>query len=64
MSFTDATIQDIDEVMQQAWKAFHVYRKLSLKQRADFMRVIAKELEACGDELIQRYRIKNPLNRI
>ena len=52
MSFTDATIQDIDEVMQQAWKAFHVYRKLSLKQRADFMRAIAKELEACGDELI------------
>ena len=52
MSFTDATIQDIDEVMQQAWKAFHVYRKLSLKQRADFMRVIAKELEASGDELI------------
>ena len=52
MSFTDATIQEIDEVMQQAWKAFHVYRKFSLKQRADFMRAIAKELETCGDELI------------
>src|SRR4026208_1750488 len=51
--FKDATINDIDEVMQQAWTAFHAYRKLSLKQRADFMRTIAIELEACGDELIQ-----------
>ena len=51
--FRDATIQEIDEVMQQAWKAFHLYRKQSLKQRADFMRAIAKEIEALGDELIQ-----------
>ncbi|HOZ68175.1 MAG TPA: aldehyde dehydrogenase (NADP(+)) [Chitinophagaceae bacterium] len=49
----DATIQEINEVMSASWKAFHVYRKLSLKQRAGFMRAIAKELEAAGDELIQ-----------
>lgn len=48
----DATIQEINEVMNAAWKAFHVYRKCSLKQRAGFMRAIAKELEAAGDELI------------
>ena len=53
MDFKDATIPEIDEIMQQAWKAFHVYRKLSLKQRAHFMRTIAKELEATDDELIQ-----------
>src|SRR6478752_5157651 len=51
--FKDATINEINEVMQQSWIAFHVYRKMSLKQRADFMRAIAIELEACGDELIQ-----------
>ena len=51
--FKDATINEIDVLMQQAWTAFHVYRKMSLKQRADFMRTIAIELEACGDELIQ-----------
>ena len=51
--FKDATINEINEVMQQSWTAFHVYRKMSLKQRADFMRTIAVELEACGDELIQ-----------
>ncbi len=49
----EATIQQIDALMNKAWKAFHVYRKYSLKQRADFMRVIAVELESCGDALIQ-----------
>jgi NADP-dependent aldehyde dehydrogenase len=51
--YNDATIDEINEIMQQAWKAFHVYRKLSLKKRADFMRAIAVELEKCGDDLIQ-----------
>ncbi len=51
--FTDATIQEIENVMQQAWNAFHIYRKFSLKQRAAFMKAIAIELENCGDALIQ-----------
>ena len=51
--FSDATLQQIDEVMNQAWNAFHLYRKMSLKQRAGFMRAIAVELENCGDTLIQ-----------
>ena len=50
--FTDASIQEIDNVMQQAWKAFHEYRKFSLKQRAGFMRAIATELEDSGDTLV------------
>lgn len=53
MEFKDATLSAIDEAMQLAWKAFHEYRRYSLKQRASFMRAIAKELEAAGDELIQ-----------
>ena len=51
--YKDSTIEEIEKVMQDAWKAFHVYRKFSLKQRADFMRAIAVELENCGDALIQ-----------
>lgn len=51
--FKDATIEEIDIVMKNAWKAFHQYRKLSLKARTDFMKAIAAEVEACGDELIQ-----------
>lgn len=51
--FQDASISEIDIVMQKTWTAFHVYRKMSLKRRAGFMRAIAVELEACSDELIQ-----------
>jgi alpha-ketoglutaric semialdehyde dehydrogenase len=50
--FTDATKDEIDIVMQQAWQAFHQYRKLSLKQRAAFMHAVAVELENAGDALI------------
>jgi len=50
--FNDSTPSEIEEIMQDAWKAFHVYRKFSLKQRADFMKAIAIELENCGDALI------------
>lgn len=49
----DATVNEIDEALQKAWKAFHQYRKLSLRQRADFMRAIADELENCGPEVIE-----------
>ncbi|MEO7045897.1 MAG: aldehyde dehydrogenase family protein, partial [Ferruginibacter sp.] len=51
--FADFTTEEIDKVLNEAWEAFHVYRKLSLKQRANFMRSIAVELENCGDALIQ-----------
>jgi alpha-ketoglutaric semialdehyde dehydrogenase len=53
MKFQDATIGEIDQVMLAAWEAFQVYRKTSLKQRADLLRAIAAELEAAGDQLIQ-----------
>lgn len=50
--FTDFTEEQIEIVMQEAWNAFHVYRKYSLQQRAAFMKAIATELENCGDALI------------
>lgn len=52
MNYTDTSTDAIHSIMTEAWDAFHVYRKLSLKQRADFMRSIAFELEKCGDVLI------------
>ena len=51
--YNDSTIKEIDEALQKAWKAFHQYRKLSLKQRADFMKTIAAELENSGNDLIE-----------
>src|SRR3984957_7187585 len=53
MTFQDASIAGIDAVMQEAWDAFTIFRKTSLKQRADLMRGIAAALEAAGDALIQ-----------
>lgn len=53
MKFQDASAADIDRSVQQAWQAFHIYRNYSLRQRADFMRVIAIELEAAGDALLE-----------
>jgi 2,5-dioxopentanoate dehydrogenase len=50
--FTDTAIEEIDHIMKDAWQAFHHYRKCSLKQRADFMRCIAIEIENAGDDLI------------
>jgi 2,5-dioxopentanoate dehydrogenase len=53
MNLADTPLHEIDTYMQEAWKAFHIYRKKSLKERAAFMRSIAVELENCGDTLIQ-----------
>ena len=50
--YKDNSPEEIDIVMQAAWRAFHQYRKLPLSSRAAFMRAIAVELENCGDELI------------
>ncbi len=53
MTYKDFSVEEIDIVMQEAWNAFHIYRKVSLRQRAAFMKAIAVELESCGDTLIQ-----------
>jgi alpha-ketoglutaric semialdehyde dehydrogenase len=53
MKYQDASIAEIDVVMQEAWDAFIVFRKTSGKQRADLMRAIAGALEEAGDALIQ-----------
>jgi 2,5-dioxopentanoate dehydrogenase len=49
---TNVTTSDINNVMENAMQAFLIYRKYSLQQRANFLRTIAKEIEAIGDELL------------
>jgi NADP-dependent aldehyde dehydrogenase len=44
MKFQDATEAEINIVMDAAWEAFQTYRETTLKQRADLMRRIAKEV--------------------
>jgi len=52
MTYNDATIEEVNEAVIQAWQAFHIYRKYTLKERAALMRAIASEMEAAGDELL------------
>jgi len=70
--FTDASLEQIETAMSEAWKAFHIYRKQSLKQRADFMRSIAIEIkniealliETAGRETnLPAARLKTEINR-
>jgi alpha-ketoglutaric semialdehyde dehydrogenase len=53
MSYSDSTIEEINQSLEQAWNAFHIYRKLSLKQRAAFMKAIAVEIESLGKMLVE-----------
>jgi NADP-dependent aldehyde dehydrogenase len=50
--FNEATIQEIDAVMQQSAAAFAAYRKTTHEQRAQFLEAIAQEIEALGDSLL------------
>lgn len=50
--FPDATIQEIDNALMDAYNAFDQYRKLNLKQRADFLQAIADELREVTPQLI------------
>ncbi len=52
--FEDSSMEAIEEMMAASQEAFSLYRKMSLHQRADFMRQIAYEIEALGDPLIQK----------
>ncbi len=51
--FNENSREEINQMMEKAWQAFHRYRKLPLSERARFMRAIAVELEACGDDLVK-----------
>ncbi|MFT3702661.1 MAG: aldehyde dehydrogenase (NADP(+)) [Agriterribacter sp.] len=51
-TYKDATSGEINEAMEQSWKAFLIYRNYSLKQRADFMHAIASEIMLAADAII------------
>jgi NAD-dependent aldehyde dehydrogenases len=52
VSFVDATKEEIDQCLERSWKAFLIYRKLNLNQRAEFLRSIGKELDSGKQELL------------
>ena len=52
--FFAATLNDVDAALELAEKAASVYRYTDKKTKADFLKSIAEEINAIGDELIER----------
>lgn len=52
ITYKDATLQEVNEAMQRAGNAFKEYRKKNLKERAQFLKTVAKEMETVSAELI------------
>jgi alpha-ketoglutaric semialdehyde dehydrogenase len=46
--------EHVEQACALAWEAFDVYRETSLADRARFLEAIADNIEALGDELIER----------
>lgn len=52
--FAVATKEELDLAVSKAVEAFNQYKQLSGNERADFLDAIAIEIEALGDDLIER----------
>jgi len=48
----DATIQEVNAALHEAQVAFLSYKNLNGKKKAEFLRAIADEIEALGQELV------------
>lgn len=59
--FTEATSVEIKESCELAAEAFKVYSKFPGVKKATFLRAIADEIEALGDELLETYCLESGL---
>jgi len=62
-SFGGATAADVERAAVLAWEAFAAYRETGLEERAAFLEKIADEIEAIGDELVERAMAESGLPR-
>ncbi|CAO1659351.1 MULTISPECIES: aldehyde dehydrogenase (NADP(+)) [Salinicola] len=53
-SYPGGTQTEVDRACELAWSAFDSYRETSLEERATFLETVADEIEAIGDDLIER----------
>jgi NADP-dependent aldehyde dehydrogenase len=54
-TFHEATPEEIDLAVKKAAGAFKIYKGISGKDKAKFLRAIAEEIEALGQPLIEAY---------
>lgn len=52
MAYKDATLDQVDSALQQAQISFLSYKNISGRKKAEFLRAIADEIEALGQELV------------
>jgi alpha-ketoglutaric semialdehyde dehydrogenase len=53
-NFKEASVEEINQVMQQSQAAFEAYQKTSIEEKSLFLEAIATEIEALGDALLQK----------
>ncbi|MGB3776633.1 MAG: aldehyde dehydrogenase family protein, partial [Leeuwenhoekiella sp.] len=60
-TFFEATEDEVDQAVEKAAAAFHVYKKKSDSEKAEFLEAIASELEANAEALKDIYRKESGL---
>ena len=60
-TFTNATLEQVDEAVRKATTAFNIYRKKDTKNIAAFLDQIADEILNLGDALIERCNLETGL---
>ncbi|MFJ2427156.1 aldehyde dehydrogenase (NADP(+)) [Pseudomonas sp. NPDC087804] len=62
-AYAGGSAEHVEQACALAWAAFDVYRETTLNVRAEFLESIAAEIEALGDELIDRAMAETGLPR-
>lgn len=62
-AYAGGAAEHVDQACALAWTAFDAYRETTLNVRAEFLESIAVEIEALGDELIDRAMAETGLPR-
>jgi NADP-dependent aldehyde dehydrogenase len=62
-AYAGGTAEHVEHACALAWSAFDTYRETPLATRAEFLESIANEIEALGDELIERAMAETGLPR-
>ncbi|WP_421551676.1 aldehyde dehydrogenase (NADP(+)) [Pseudomonas yamanorum] len=62
-AYAGGTAEHVEHACALAWSAFDTYRETPLAARAEFLETIANEIEALGDELIERAMVETGLPR-
>ncbi|MGN4050765.1 aldehyde dehydrogenase (NADP(+)) [Pseudomonas sp. SM4] len=62
-AYAGGSAEHVEQACALAWAAFDAYRETPLNVRAEFLESIAEEIEALGDELIDRAMAETGLPR-